>query len=337
MDGSIRDYSSIGEDASCTFSPSSKKAKRQSFDDQSQASGKFSISEMRQMVMENLPAEIRQQIPESAWERIFNDDDTVGSDKSPLVRRLQRGTQEDVGDLVTIISNIVTRRRPAGSASVSSSVSGLTRDDQYAFASPLPKQKNRVVIVSPLPTGFPVAPDEASSHNSESALIETVPDSVKKSETILKSKVSFDKVQIRSYRYILTINPAVTSGPSIGLGWEFDSKKDEQFSVEDFEASKEFDTSRTSKDMMLSRQERENLLLSLGYSRKEIASMVRQTIRLKHQRKVTVQNLKMSPLEEFLERTTRRVRRVLRFTGSRSRANGSLSEMDQQNVASRSA
>ena len=93
---------------------------------------------------------------------------------------------------------------------------------------------------------------------------------------------------------------------------------------------------------MLSREERERILVSLGYSRKEIASVVRKTIRLKHQRKVTVQNLKMSPVEEFLERTSRRVRRVLRFTGGRSGSEsgshtGSLTDADQQSVASSAA
>ena len=158
-----------------------------------------------------------------------------------------------------------------------------------------------------------------------------------------KKSVSFDKVQVRNYGYILTINPAVTSGPSIGLGWNYNAKKDEKYSVERFESSKEMEATRKSKDMMLSREEREQLLVSLGYSRKEIASVVRKTIRLKHQRKVTVQNLKMSPVEEFLERTSRRVRRVLRFTANRSSGSesgsrtGSMTDQDQQSVASSAA
>jgi hypothetical protein len=126
-----------------------------------------------------------------------------------------------------------------------------------------------------------------------------------------KRSVGFQDVRVRNYDQVLTLNPAVTSGPALGLGWDY-SDEEENYTLDEFERSRER-SRRDSRSLILSRHERETLLLTLGYSQKELADAIRKTIRLKNQRKQTIANLNVSPVEEFLEKATRRVKRVLRL------------------------
>jgi hypothetical protein len=311
-------------------------------EDEDASSSKFSVSEMKRMVMQSLPPEIRERVPPSAWKRIFSDDDTLVSDQSPLVKRLRGGSRDDVSDIVSVISNIVSRR--SADASVVSNVSGLTRDDLQSsrtFQSPPLRKKAAVVknkprVVSNVPGHLTVIQDDdvpvptlISTPSSRGKL--AAPLSSPNSTQGKPPRVRFDKVLVRNYGSILTINPAVTAGPAVGLGWEFDSKKDETYSVGDFETSKARSGPRRSSDeLTIGRQDREQLLLSLGYSQKEIADFVRQTIRIKNQRKQTVQNLNLLPMEEILEKASRKVKRVLRFTAGRCNKNKFNPEFYQQ-------
>lgn len=272
---------------------------------------KFSVSEMKQLVMDSLPSEIRDQVPRSAWDRIFRqDDDSVVSDQSPLVRRLKQGSREDVSDIVSVISNIVSRR--VSLASMQSDVSGIT--DAFSASTPASKP------VKLMKNSMQKETEESRSADAAGLPPKaryTFPIVISLSSTELsvagkgrKTRVSFGNVQVRNYGTILTVNPAVTSGPAIGLGWTYDSSKDETYSMDGYETARE---AYRQHDILLSRYEREALLLQLGYSQKDIADSIRKTIRIKNQRKQTVDNLNVSPVEEFLEKTTRRVKRILKY------------------------
>ncbi|KAG7359837.1 hypothetical protein IV203_034935 [Nitzschia inconspicua] len=332
------------------FASSSKASWPASFEeDEYTSSSKLSVSEMKQMVMDSLPPEIKDRVPASAWKRIFCDDDTLMSDQSPIVRRLRGGSRDDVGDIVSVISNIVSRR--SGGTCEVSTVSGLTRDDMNSsptFQSP-PERKEAAVestprpnVVSSVPVGSRVITDDVPtiiSTTSSPANVTTsssCPGNDKR-----KPQVCFDIVKIRSYGSILTINPSVTSGPAVGLGWEFDPEKDEKYALDDFERSKaRSGPRRVSNQLLIGREARESLLLSLGYSQKEIAVAIRQTIRIKNQRKQTVQNLNMLPMEEILEKATRRVKRVLGFSNcprNKSKYSPEFFQQQQAVVASGAA
>jgi hypothetical protein len=119
-------------------------------------------------------------------------------------------------------------------------------------------------------------------------------------------KVGFQSVYVRTYERILENNPSCTSGPSIGIGWNYDIEQ--EFFVDDFERIREGERKG---DLVLSREEREDMLLDLGYTERELAQAVRTMIKQKNQRRQTVQNLSTSGAEEMLENAGRRVRKLL--------------------------
>ena len=93
--------------------------------------------------------------------------------------------------------------------------------------------------------------------------------------------VSFDKVSIRSYERILTVNPSCTSGPPLGLGWRFVPER--HFQIDKFENCR-LGNRRTTQQLVLPRKVRERWLQELGYDQREVVKAVRLTIRYKHQR-----------------------------------------------------
>jgi hypothetical protein len=280
----------------------------------------FSVSEMKQLVMDSLPPEIRDQVPPHAWDRIFRkeDDGSMVSDQSPLVRRLKHGSREDVSDLVSVISSIVSRR--VSMASVQSDVSGIT--EAFSTVPPDPKRVVRRDAQHAQPKNMEKDPTVGPAKFEK--VRSSVPNMISLSSSELSDagkdrktpRVAFGEVQVRNYPTILTINPAVTAGPAIGLGWTYDAKKDEAYTLDEYETARK--GHRRHDDILLSRHDRETLLLELGYSQKDLADSIRKTIRVKNQRKQTVQNLNVSPVEEFLEKATRRVKRILKLPLSRS-------------------
>jgi hypothetical protein len=119
----------------------------------------------------------------------------------------------------------------------------------------------------------------------------------------LKRNVTFSSVFIRDYERILGNNPSCTSGPSLALGWRYQSER--KFSLDTFERCK--GKLRRGSQLILSRESREMILLELGYSKKDLASAVRNNIKSKNQRRQTVTNLSASTVEESLENAGRRV------------------------------
>jgi hypothetical protein len=86
--------------------------------------------------------------------------------------------------------------------------------------------------------------------------------------------------------------------------------------------------------MVLTRQEREELLLNWGVSFDDIIDAIRTNIRVKNQRRQTVTNLgKADRFEEALENATRRIKRA--FLLRRSTAGMLMKRHEQAHVASR--
>ena len=132
-----------------------------------------------------------------------------------------------------------------------------------------------------------------------------------RSTNSLSSRVSFSEVEVRHYERCLSDNPSVQDGAPIGIGWEVEGKQ--QFSVDEFEGSRELERQPDVNLLMLPKTHRHELLLSAGYSKKEIAQSVRGVIKAKNQRRQTVNNLDKIPLEEFMETTKRSVKGVFCF------------------------
>jgi hypothetical protein len=127
-------------------------------------------------------------------------------------------------------------------------------------------------------------------------------------QTRRTSVVSFSSVEVRQYERILGDNPACSTGPPLTIGWKFDETKTINMSVDDYEYDHGLNRDETA--MVLSRQEREEMLLELGYSLKEMAMSVRKNIRLKNRRRQTVNNLGVMKVEEMVETTMKKISNV---------------------------
>lgn len=121
--------------------------------------------------------------------------------------------------------------------------------------------------------------------------------------------VSFNVVSCRNYERIIDDNPSVTAGPGIGIGWRFN--EGECVHVDNWE--EERGERRRGTDLVLNREEREALLLEIGYTEKDLATAVRRIVKAKNQRKQTVNNLGAQSVEETLENATKKVRGFLKL------------------------
>ncbi|CAJ1935050.1 unnamed protein product [Cylindrotheca closterium] len=94
--------------------------------------------------------------------------------------------------------------------------------------------------------------------------------------------VSFGRsVSIRRYERILVVHPCTSEGPSLGIGWNY------------IQLSEPIDWIQSrGGDLRLSRELRERMVKELGYSTKEVASAVRAGLKIKNQRRRTINNLK---------------------------------------------
>lgn len=133
----------------------------------------------------------------------------------------------------------------------------------------------------------PSAPD-ATTPKARTRISEVAPKQSK--------SVSFGHVSLRFYPRALSDNPSVQSGPAIGIGWEYftPSAAEQPFALDDFESHRAGLGPRTrtvSSQLVLSRHEREMLLIDAGYRQNEIAEMVRAILKAKNHRKQTVTSL----------------------------------------------
>lgn len=129
--------------------------------------------------------------------------------------------------------------------------------------------------------------------------------------------VSFSTVSVREYQRILGDNPSCSCGPSIGIGWEFDSE--DSFSVNQWEDWRQEERDATL--LVLCREEREELLMELGYNQKVIAQAVRDIIKIKNKRRQTIHNLEAMAVEEMMESATKKLKSVRKrgFFGKRKK------------------
>lgn len=121
-----------------------------------------------------------------------------------------------------------------------------------------------------------------------------------------ETKIKFGNIIVRTYERILGDNPCST-GPPLSIGWRYNHKR--AISIDDFERVR-LTTRRESHDLVLSRERRERILMTIGYSRAELAVSVRQNIKIKNQRRQTVHNLNVSKIEEAFEKVRRKVKHI---------------------------
>lgn len=124
-----------------------------------------------------------------------------------------------------------------------------------------------------------------------------------------KTSVIFTEVKVRRYDIVIGDNPSVTMGPPLSIGWEFESES--SFNIDEFEECR--GVRRSSAEMVMPRAVREELLLSNGFTKKEIMEVVKEVAKCKNNRQLTVENMKFEPVELKIENCKRSLRRALSF------------------------
>jgi hypothetical protein len=90
-------------------------------------------------------------------------------------------------------------------------------------------------------------------------------------------KVTFNTVTVRDYETILGDNPSCHNGPSVSIGWEYEKERIYGIDI--------YDNKRIrwhGKTLKLSKGERENMLLKLGYSRRQLTRATFLRLKIKH-------------------------------------------------------
>lgn len=281
----------------------------------------LSVREIEEFVAANMPKHVRDQIPKEAWQKIFGRSLSQRTAESKIdyemIETENSACEGDCDDILTSVSDITdpTALLEAKNGFQFPGAPGNRRETRWE-SDDLPPEL--------MPTGLssesPSEAEDSAVPRTKSSRVDFAGEvkSMIRGELCNKDslKVTFDNVQVRFYERILDINPAVTNGPAIGIGWRY--KRGGNLPVDVFEGRKG-ETTR-SNELLLPRHVREAILKDIGYSQQDIAGAVRLIRKAKHRRKQTVQNLGAESMEEAIESVRRRVRIVL----SMGRRNGLL-------------
>ena len=118
--------------------------------------------------------------------------------------------------------------------------------------------------------------------------------------------VRFHSVQIREYDTVLDVNPSVTNGPAIALGWKVIFEHNLFVTEHDNGRHRRYGDA-----LMLSSDTREGILLRLGYTKADIESSIRRIQKSQSQRRRTAQQVHVQNLEFAMERVGKSFRNLL--------------------------
>eukprot|EP00536_Pseudo-nitzschia_multiseries_P010997 jgi/Psemu1/326264/estExt_fgenesh1_pg.C_3550005 len=124
-----------------------------------------------------------------------------------------------------------------------------------------------------------------------------------------KASLQFSKIDIREYTRTVGDNPSCTNGPPVGISWDYISIGD--VDLDEYEKTRPVRRDRS--EMVLPRYMREDILkYECHLSRREITESVRQNVKIKNQRRTTINNLgRAEKLEEIMESLKRKLRRFM--------------------------
>jgi hypothetical protein len=128
--------------------------------------------------------------------------------------------------------------------------------------------------------------------------------------TSLARRISFDVVEIREYKRILSDNPATSSGPPVGLGWDYSPEDTIILDLETYE-SYQCDARRSKRELAIPSEVRHEMLLDEGYSRQEIAKVVREIRKIRERRNISFHHKKYDPIAERVETVKRGVKGII--------------------------
>jgi hypothetical protein len=130
--------------------------------------------------------------------------------------------------------------------------------------------------------------------------------------TLPSHHIRWDCVQIREYARCLGDNPSCSSGPPVSIGWDYSDNT--VVSLDKYEENRP--PRRTNGQMLLPRSVRQEMLLKeWEVPRSQIASAVRTNIKVKNQRRQTVNNMsqKNEKIEKIVQSAGRKLKRTVLF------------------------
>lgn len=131
------------------------------------------------------------------------------------------------------------------------------------------------------------------------------------SEKSVRKSVTFGIIEIREYAVIADINPAVSSGPAIGLGWNYNILPHSE--ITDFGSNRHRRRAAVLEELKIPRSERESMLREFGFDQKQINEAVRKTNIAKRQRESSIH----ARDSEFVQLAMLSIRRKLQKTFAR--------------------
>jgi hypothetical protein len=269
----------------------------------------MSVEEIRNYVLASIPQAVRDQIPQEAWSEIFQGSTTGSKQSSKRSVGSRSKTSVESAPIVAV------EQSSCDDISVISDVTG------FIHAFPDGKRVEKTLSMSQNDFRCPgrlssEVTGETSSRTEHSSFMEqstdydeSVASPVPRPAQAGPKSVAFGTVTLRYYERMLSDNPAVQSGPAIGIGWRY--KRGGLFDVDEFEQGRH--GARSAEELVLPREVREKMLKDAGFSQKDIADMVRVILKSKNQRKQTVNNLNTQGVEEAVELARKRVGRLLSF------------------------
>mmetsp|Transcript_5800 Transcript_5800/g.10277 ORF Transcript_5800/g.10277 Transcript_5800/m.10277 type:complete len:406 (-) Transcript_5800:212-1429(-) len=150
----------------------------------------------------------------------------------------------------------------------------------------------------------------------------------KSAQHLIRKNLSFSSVEIRFYNPCLGDNPAVSSGPSLSIDWDFDPSLVANMSINEYETKRP--PRRRELAMVMTREEREEIVRNAGATKQQIAEHVRQNIKIKNQRRQTANNLSVSNVEEAVEKARRKVGKV--FFKTKKKVEVPEAPVDKKNI-----
>ncbi|CAJ1948311.1 unnamed protein product [Cylindrotheca closterium] len=142
----------------------------------------------------------------------------------------------------------------------------------------------------------------------------TIPKIIDSSERGQHKEVKFSSVNVRYYERVVDVNPACSHGVAIGLGWKYNKSK--KLSLNEFELQKG-GVRYCARQLVLPRNVREAIAREFGYTQKDIAKSTRANLKFRNERKQTIDNLSMMPVEEKMEGAKRKMKKVFSFRRKR--------------------
>ena len=125
--------------------------------------------------------------------------------------------------------------------------------------------------------------------------------------TKMKKTISFSTLEVRNYDVTLGDNPGVSNGPPVSLDWTYEDSK--HICLEEYESLRP--PRRSKEEMRLDSNSRQIVLSSRFTSRDlKAATDTAREIRMQRRKSYSISN--MEPLQEVLESTERKMKRLLR-------------------------